>query len=113
MNLEKLLRPASIAVVGASEKEGFGGDACRNILTYMKDCSRVYFVNPKRDRVFGKKCFRGLEEIEDILDLLLICTPQKTIIPLLESGAAKGCGGAVVFASGYSEVGTGEGRQSE
>ena len=61
MNLEKLLRPASIAVVGASEKEGFGGDACRNILTYMKDCSRVYFVNPKRDLVFGKKCYRSLD----------------------------------------------------
>lgn len=113
MNLEKLLRPASIAVVGASEKEGFGGDACRNILTYMKDCSRVYFVNPKRDLVFGKKCYRSLEEIEDVLDLLLICTPQKTVIPLLKNGAAKGCGGAVVFASGYSEVGTAEGRQNE
>lgn len=113
MNLEKLLRPASVAVLGASEKEGFGGDACRNILTYMKDCSRVYFVNPKRERVFGKKCYRSLEEIEDVVELMLICTPQETVIPLLEVGAAKGCGGAVVFASGYSEVGTREGRQNE
>ena len=49
MNLNKLLRPKSIAVIGASEKEGFGGDLCRNILAYTKDLSRVYFVNPKRD----------------------------------------------------------------
>ena len=50
MNLTKLLKPKSIAVVGASEKEGFGGDVCRNILSYVQDLSRVYFVHPKRTR---------------------------------------------------------------
>ena len=43
----------------------------------------------------------------------MICTSQKTVIPLLREGAAKGCGGAVVFASGYGEVGTAEGKQNE
>ena len=31
MDLTKLLKPKSVAVIGASEKEGFGGDVCRNI----------------------------------------------------------------------------------
>lgn len=35
MNLTKLLKPKSVAVIGASEKEGFGGDVCRNTLSYV------------------------------------------------------------------------------
>ena len=44
---------------------------------------------------------------------MIICTSQKTVIPLLQEGAKKGVGGAVVFASGYGEVGTAEGKQNE
>lgn len=113
MELTKLLKPQSLAVVGASEKEGFGGDVCRNILAYMEDLSRVYFVNPRRNTVFGKKCYSSISDIQDTIDLLIICTPQKTVLALLEEGAKKGCGGAVIFASGYGEIGTEEGRENE
>lgn len=113
MNLAKLLKPRTIAVVGASEKEGFGGDVCRNILEYTEDLSRVFFVNPKRDKVFGHPCFHTVTELPENIDLLILCTPQKTILPLMEEGAKKGCGGAVIFASGYGEVGTDEGREKE
>ncbi|AET67507.1 acyl-CoA synthetase (NDP forming) [Desulfosporosinus orientis DSM 765] len=113
MNLTKLLKPRSVAVVGASEKVGFGGDSCRNILDNVEDVSRIYFINPKRDEVLGHKCYPSIDAIPDTLDLLIICTPQNTVIPLLEEGAAKGVGGAVVYASGYGETGTGEGRNNE
>lgn len=113
MNLTKLLKPQTIAVVGASEKEGFGGDVCRNILEYTEDLSKVFFVNPKRDTVFGRPCFHTITDLPENIDLLILCTPQKTILPLLEEGAEKGCGGAVIFASGYGEVGTDEGRAKE
>lgn len=113
MDLNKLLKPKSVAIIGASEKEGFGGDVCRNILSYVQDLDRVYFVHPKREQVFGKKCYKNVTEIEDTIDLMIICTSQKTVIPLLCEGAKKGCGGAVVFASGYGEVGTQEGKDNE
>ena len=46
MDLNKLLKPKSVALVGASEKSGFGGDTIRNILAYKDkdDLGRVYFV---------------------------------------------------------------------
>ncbi|MDO4787929.1 MAG: acetate--CoA ligase family protein [Johnsonella sp.] len=113
MDLNKLLAPESVAVIGASEKEGFGGDTCRNILTYKKNLEKVYFVNPKRESVFGVKCHKNISEIQDSIDLMIICTPQKTVISLLEEGAKKGCKGAVVYASGYGELGTKEGRENE
>ncbi len=113
MNLTKLLKPQSVAVIGASEKEGFGGDVCRNILSYVEDRSRVYFIHPKRETVFDVPCYKSVTDVPDTVDLMVICTSQKTVIPLLREGAKKGCGGAVVFASGYGEVGTDEGRQNE
>ena len=111
MNLNKLLKPTSVAVIGASEKEGFGGDVCRNILSYVEDRSHVYFIHPKRDSVFGVPCYKSISDVPENVDLMVICTSQKTVIPLLQEGAKKGVGGAVVFASGYGEVGTAEGKQ--
>ncbi|HWP80543.1 MAG TPA: acetate--CoA ligase family protein [Candidatus Acidoferrum sp.] len=109
MNLTKLLKPQSIAIIGASEKPGFGAGTCKIIMEYRKDLSRVYFVSPTRPEVFGKKCYKSIGEIDDVIDLAVICTPQPTVIGLLREAHAKGCGGAVVYASGYSEVGTPEG----
>lgn len=113
MNLNKLLKPTSVAVIGASEKEGFGGDVCRNILSYVEDRSHVYFIHPKRDSAFGVPCYKSISDVPENVDLMVICTSQKTVIPLLQEGAKKGVGGAVVFASGYGEVGTAEGKQNE
>ena len=109
MDLRKLLKPKSVAIVGASEKAGFGGDTTRNYLKFSKNLDHLYFVNPGRDEIFGRRSYHSLLEIEENVDLVILCTPQKTIIPLLQDAARKKCGGAVVFASGYSETGE-EGR---
>ena len=113
MNLTKLLKPKSMAVIGASEKSGFGGDMCRNILANMEDRSHVYFINPRREQVFGVPCYKSISDVPETIDMIAVCTPRETVVSLLREGAAKGCKGAVVFASGYGEVGTEEGKASE
>jgi acetyltransferase len=105
MDMNKLIKPESLAVIGASEKDGFGGDTTRNLLKFSGNLDRVYLINPKRDTVFGRKCYHSVAEVDDTIDLCIICTPKATVIPLLREAAAKGCGGAVVFASGYGEIG--------
>lgn len=112
MDLKKLLSPKTMAIVGASEKEGFGGDTCRNVLNYSSG-KGVYFVNPKRDTVLGRKCWSALADLPEPVDLVVICTPQKTVETLLREAHAKGARAAVVYASGYSEVGTEQGRKAE
>lgn len=112
MNLDKLLKPKSIAIVGASDKDGFGGDTCRNLFGFTQKTDRIYLVNPKRDELFGRQCYHSLADIPDEIDLCILCTPQSTVCSILEQAASKGCGGAVVFASGYSETGA-EGRERE
>lgn len=113
MDISKLLRPRAVAVVGSSEKSGFGGDTCRNILENQADTSHVYPVNPKKETVFGKKCYPTLADLPEEIDLVILCTSQKTIVDFLKQAKAKGAGAAVVYASGYSEVGTAEGKAFE
>ena len=110
MEIGALLKPDKICVIGASEKSGFGGDTCRNVIEYMREGS-YYFVNPRRDEVFGKPCYRTVEEVPGSFDLAVICTPQGTVEELLKSSRAKGAGAAVVFASGYKEIGSAQGRK--
>ncbi|MCF8011102.1 MAG: acetate--CoA ligase family protein [Clostridiales bacterium] len=112
MDINKLLKPNKIAIIGVSEKEGFGGDTCRNVLEYMNEDS-YYFINPKREVAFGKKCYNSLVELPENIDLVVICTPQHTVEQLIKEAAAKGAKAAVVYASGYSEVGTKEGKEAE
>jgi acyl-CoA synthetase (NDP forming) len=106
MNLRELLKPQSLAIIGASEKPGFGGDTTKNLYRYTKNTDRIYLVNPGRDTIFGHKSYHSVSDIDDVVEMVVICTPQKTVIPLLKEAKEKGCKAAVVFASGYSEVGT-------
>lgn len=113
MNISNLLQPKKIAVIGASEREGsFGGYTCRNIIDFS-DPSKYYFVNPKRDEIFGHKCYNSIEEIPTDFEMAIICTPQSTVIDILKESVKKGCKAAVVYASGYSETGTIEGKNAE
>ena len=108
MNIEKLLKPQKVCLVGASEKVGFGGDTLRTMAQNM-DMSRVYLVNPKRSDIWGHKCYPSVSEVPGNFDLVIIATPQKTVPSLLREAQAKGAKGAVVYASGYGEIGTEEG----
>lgn len=113
MKVENLLRPKKVIIVGASERESsFGGDTCKNIMDFSNP-DKYYFVNPNRDAIFGRKAYKSIGEIEDKCDLIVICTPKETVEGLLRDAAAKGCTGAVIYASGYSETGLEEDRLEE
>ncbi|BCV25244.1 acetate--CoA ligase family protein [Gelria sp. Kuro-4] len=111
MDLGSLLRPKTVAVVGATEKPGFGANACKNLLDSNLG-ERLYFVNPRRTEVMGKKCFASISAIPEPVDLVVICTPRDTVNAILEEAAAHDCRAAVVYASGYREMG-GDGVRAE
>lgn len=104
MELKNLLRPQSVAVVGASEKLGFGRDATENLRKGDLG-EQLYLVNPRRDTVLGQKCYASLKDIGKPVDLIVICTPLQTVNGILKEAAELGCKAAVVYASGYSEAG--------
>lgn len=114
MDLKKLLKPSKIAVVGASEKENLGGFTARMMLAHAGGrIDDVYFVNPGRERVFGRPCYPSLSALPEPIDLAVIATAKPTVEALVEEAAQKGAGGVVVYASGYGETGKAEDKQAE
>lgn len=112
MDLNSLFRPKSLAVVGASEKPGMGRGASEAALD-SSIADHVYLVNVKRDEILGKKCYHSLEELPEVVDSVILCVNFKLVNPYLEQAGKLGVKAAVVFASGFSEDGTEEGKRLE
>lgn len=114
MNLNKLLKPRKWAIVGATEKETYGGFAVMLMQQFAPERLKdVYLVNPKRDEVFGLKCYRSIDDIPEEIDMVIIATAKKTVPDLLVQAKNKGAEGAVVFAAGYGETGKAEDKEAE
>ena len=102
MDMNKLMRPKSLVVVGASDKVGMVGGATKSSIRGA-NADHVYYLNPKRDEVNGRKCYHSLSELPEVPECMLLCTPESTIAGYLEEGGKLGVGAAVVLASGFSE----------
>jgi len=112
MNIKKIIRPESVAVVGASEKKGFGHWSALQLLKSGNKV-RVYFVHPKREEVLGVKCYKKLADLPEVVDCIVLATPRSVTNDLLREAGELGIGGAMVYASGYSEEHTEEGIRLE
>ena len=104
MNLNKLLSPRSVAVIGASEQPGLGLSTGQNLLRSSRQ-EHIYFIHPKRESVLGKKCYRSISELPEQVDMCIVLLNKSLVIPTLEEAAANGCKAAIVYASGYGETG--------
>jgi acetate---CoA ligase (ADP-forming) len=105
MGLAKVMRPGSVAVVGASKSETKRGYQSIRTLLDGKYEGRIYPINPKEDYILGLRCYKSVSDIEDPIDMALICTPAATIPKLLQECGEKGIGGAVILAGGFRETG--------
>jgi acetyl-CoA synthetase len=108
VDLSRLLDPKSIAIVGASERAAsYGGEALLN-LKRIDYGGKVYAVNPGRDEVHGFDCFASLADLPEAPDAVIVAIPAEHVAAVIEQAGALGCGGAVVFAAGFSESREGE-----
>lgn len=107
-SFDVLLRPRSVAVIGASaDVTRIGGRTLRH-LREVGFTGDIYPVNPGRDEVQGLKAYRSLEDIPGKVDAAVLAIPTDAVLPAVEACARKGVGGAVVLSAGFAEMG-GEG----
>jgi acyl-CoA synthetase (NDP forming) len=101
--LEPLLQPASIAIIGASPRQGaFGAAVLRNLGGYG---GRVYPVNARYPQIGELVCYPSVGAVPEAVDCALVATPREAVEPIVRECVAAGAGGAIVFASGYAETG--------
>ncbi len=110
-NLEKFFNPRSIAVVGATEKEGKVGNAIAKNVLELGYKGKIFLVNPSHETLFGRKCYSSLEGIKEEIDLAIIIVPAKIANGIISKGSAK-AKNFVVISAGFSEIGE-EGKKRE
>jgi 4-hydroxybutyryl-CoA synthetase (ADP-forming) len=97
------LSPKSIAVIGASDKEGSVGRAITsNIMKGYK--GTVFPISPTRDKVFGKKAYKSVLDVPKSIDLAVIVTKNQIVPVVLEECGKKKIKGAIVITAGFKEV---------
>ncbi len=107
MELGRLLRPRSIAVVGASERDdSYAGETLVN-LRAAGFAGQVWGVNPKRAEAHGFPCFPSLSELPEVPDAVVVGIPAAGVPEIVDEAGALGCGGAVVYGAGFGEVALG------
>ncbi|MEO0329766.1 MAG: acetate--CoA ligase family protein [Pseudomonadota bacterium] len=98
LDLSRLLRPKSIALLGGVwaenvivqlQKSGFNGD--------------IWPVHPRRDEICGVKCYRSIEDLPASPDASFVGVNRELTINVIKTLSAMGAGGAICFASGFAE----------
>jgi len=102
-NLSRLLNPKSIAFVGGNE--------CAIAIRRTKELGftgTIHAVHPKRDELAGVPTLKSPEDIPEAVDAAFIAVKNEPTIEVVRALAAKGCGGAVIYAAGFAETGNAE-----
>lgn len=111
-NLERIFNPASVAVVGASERPGsLGNSVMKNIMNGGFK-GNIFPVNPKAKTVGGLKSFASVPDIESSVDLAVIATPIIKVPTIIRECVRAKIAGAVVLSAGGKEIGE-KGREIE
>jgi acetyltransferase len=105
LNLDKIFDSKSIAVVGASDKEGSVGYTLIKNLTELGYKGKVYPVNIRKKEILGFKAYQTVDQLPETVDLAIIATPAKTVPDVVEQCGKAGIIGIIIISAGFKEVG--------
>jgi acetyltransferase len=104
-SLDAIFRPRSVAVIGASRRQGsIGGEILAKLLEGGFE-GAVYPVNPHTDFLHSIKCYPSISAIPDPVDLAVIVVPRDSVPGVVEECRRKKVRGLVVITAGFREVG--------
>lgn len=101
--IESLLAPESVAVVGASPDSWYASNLIENLLNYGYD-GDIYYVNPSRKRVWGEPCYDSLTEVPAVVDLVVVSVPREYVIETVRDAGEMGVPSALVITAGFAEA---------
>lgn len=104
-NLDPLFKPRSIAVIGASTRQGAVGRALFANILFNSYTGVVFPVNPKAKSILGVKAYPSVLDIEDPIDLAVLVVPAITVPAVLAECGHKGVKAAIIISAGFRELG--------
>lgn len=108
-SIDAMFNPRSIAIIGATERPGYGGRFVQNLVD-TGFTGAIYPVNPSRDTVFGIRCYPSVLDLPEPVDLVAIILPSAQVVPAFADAVKRGAKAGLVISAGFAELATDEGR---
>jgi len=105
MDLNRLLRPRSVAIVGASPQPGQLGN---NVLANLERCGfpgQIHLVSRNRTEINGRPCVPTIDDLPLGVDACVLVIPEVAVLDAVAACARRRVGGIVAFAAGFAEIG--------
>jgi len=108
--LGRMLKPSSIGVVGATDKNplSLGARVYGNLKRDFK--GQLYPINPRSAVVMGDEAYPSVRELPTAVDLIVVLAPATEVVEVIKDSIAAGIGGACIISAGFAETGE-DGRQ--
>ncbi len=103
--IARLLRPRSVAIVGASPEPGSIGGAVLANLERFRYGGEIHLVSRSRAEINGRPCVSSIDELPLGVDAVVLVVPEAAVLEAVAACVRRKAGGALVFASGFSETG--------
>jgi acyl-CoA synthetase (NDP forming) len=103
--IERLLRPRSVVVVGASSTPGALGASVIDNLDRLKFTGAIHLVNPKRENIGTRRCLNSVAELPLGVDVAVLAIPKAAVLESLRALIERQIGAAVIFSAGFAEGG--------
>lgn len=102
--LDRMFRPQSIAIIGASPQEGSARNRIVKAVLKFGFPGRVYPVSPSCAVIEGLTAYKTVADLPEVPDVALVITPAATVPAIIDECGRAGIRNAVVFSSGFEEV---------
>ncbi|MBN1830407.1 MAG: CoA-binding protein, partial [Deltaproteobacteria bacterium] len=102
--IQVMFDPKTIALLGATEKEGAVGRTILENLLRSKE-RKIFPINPHREMILGVKSYSSIAAVSDHVDLAVVATPARSVPGVIEECGRAGVEGAVIISAGFKEIG--------
>ena len=103
--IERMLRPRSIAIVGASATPGALGQSLLANLERFAFRGDVHLVSATRSEINGRPCVKSAADLPEGVDCAALAIPRAGILDAVTGCARRGVGGVIIYAAGFAEAG--------
>lgn len=109
--MNRIMRPDTVAVIGASAEDGKIGNSVMKNLINGGYQGRIYPIHPKAEEIMGMTAYKSVLDVPGDIDVAVFAIPAKFVAQALEEVGKKGIPGAVLIPSGFAETGNVEGQE--
>ncbi|WP_410580813.1 acetate--CoA ligase family protein [Amycolatopsis sp. lyj-108] len=104
-SMTRIMKPASIAVIGASAEAGKIGNSVMKNLVDGGFAGEIHPINPKAAEILDRKAYASISDVPGDVDVAVFAIPAKFVPAALEEVGRKGVAGAILIPSGFGETG--------